>query len=689
MNTGLTYSLFYDVLLNLRQAFYTNGRIDDSNAKLDEIMKVLIISYYEAKKNNRFSLSYVKSKALELYGNENKTAKTLRFLFETIVNDSMFFNEDGTNIFGVNPTLVLPETEDNFADILINEISKIDFLSLLNEGIESDFDIINECFGHFVRDNFRNNKEDGQYMTPGEITEPILNMVFSDIFNEEDFIKNIIDNDYKFTIMDPTCGVGTLLVESFRKIQEYIHKADIDEEVKSKIIRNLKQQCLVGQDKIDRMVRLSKINMMLLGANISNISIGNSIIGDSRINKYMGNVDLIFNNPPFGAECDVNTLKGDERYPIISTICRNINNINSELAMLDKSISLLKPKGRLVIILPDSVVSAKGIYADFREQLLKICEIKAIIELPSVTFAQAGTRTKAVVMYLQKKSSEKKEIFMGVCEKVGYVVKERGGVPIKIEDGSNEMYDIANAYMKRINLRGEQFRIINDQPSATMISYNYIIDDILTPNFYNASRLNSINKLKIIDDENFEIRRLDEIVDFDTTKRKSYYTDEKINHISILHINSDGIIDLEQARKFKPISKGRICMPGDILFSKINPRIPRVAVLPDTGEIFVCSNEFEILRVKDSISPYLIGEVLKLTYVREQIESLTSGTSSSHNRIKTEQLRKILIPFPKKNGKLDDMYESIGKKIEEYMVLKYKAQDGMKKEIMALENIIC
>lgn len=32
MNSGVSYSLFYDILLNLREYYHSYGRIDDSNA---------------------------------------------------------------------------------------------------------------------------------------------------------------------------------------------------------------------------------------------------------------------------------------------------------------------------------------------------------------------------------------------------------------------------------------------------------------------------------------------------------------------------------------------------------------------------------------------------------------------------------------------------------------------------------
>lgn len=688
MNRGLTYNQFYDVLHKLREEFHSNGRIDDSNAKLDEIMKILIISYYEAKRGNKFSLEYIKDIAKKKYENENSTAIALIDLFEEIVKDEMFFNEDGTNIYGANPSLIIQKSENQFADKLISELSKIDFVSLIKDGNNSDFDLINECFGHFVRDNFRNNKEDGQYMTPSEITEPVLDMVFNDIFKDEKFMKDLKENNYEFTIMDPTCGVGTLIIESFKRFEKYIGTLEIDNKEKNGIINNIKQKCLIGQDKVDRMVRLSKINMMLIGGNISNISIGNSIAGESNINNLINKVDLIFNNPPFGAEYNIGNFLGDDRYSILNKMHINCGNINSELAVLDKCVSLLKPNGRLVIVLPDSVVSAKGIYEEFRKELMKICDIKAILELPAVTFAQAGTRTKTVIIYLQKKISESKEIFMGVCNDVGYIVKERAGVPVKFQEGINEMYDISTSYVERQCLQNKKFNILQNKPSSTIISYEYIIDNILNPSFYSADRLNSIMKIELIDNNEFEVKKLGEIVCFKNKDRKSLNVSDEVKHISILHINADSTIDLEQARRFKPISKGRLCEGGDILFSKLNPRIPRLAVIPENNETFVCSNEFEIITVKDKISPYLLTEILKLPYVKLQIENLTSGTSSSHNRIKTEQLSQILIPLPKQGTIIGEKYNLIANQIEESIKLKYSAQNNLLNQIQELEKIL-
>lgn len=49
MNKGVNYSMFYDILLNLREDFHSYGRIDDSNAKLDEMIKLICTSYSDRK----------------------------------------------------------------------------------------------------------------------------------------------------------------------------------------------------------------------------------------------------------------------------------------------------------------------------------------------------------------------------------------------------------------------------------------------------------------------------------------------------------------------------------------------------------------------------------------------------------------------------------------------------------------
>ena len=181
---------------------------------------------------------------------------------------------------------------------------------------------------------------------------------------------------------------------------------------------------------------------------------------------------------------------------------------------------------------------------------------------------------------------------MAICNDIGYTVKERMGVPVKITSGTNEMYDIARVYTE--NFHDEQ--IISHTPSVTWGKKGDLIDEIINPSFYSADRLQTLSELETRNIEGYELKTLSEIVKCVTLGRKNKNTSDSVKHISVLHINPDCTIDFQQVLSYAPISKGRTCSKGDILFSKINPRIPRMTVVPEFDKDLVCSNEFEIFQ---------------------------------------------------------------------------------------------
>lgn len=676
MNSGVSYTMFYDILLNLREYYHSYGRIDDSNAKLDEITKLIAISFSMAKKGEKLDLKYVRNIAERLTGEASNVALAIREIFEEESQSDLFLNIDATNIFGANASLNIQPTEDALAEKIISEIEKIDFLHLLSSHQYQDFDLINECFGHFVRENFRNNKEDAQYMTPYEISDPMLQIIFNDMEKEDYFTRGNLEN---FVIMDPTCGVGTLLIESSNHFTRFVERKFKDDA--EKIVSNFRVSGIVGQDKVDRMVRLSKINALLLGSNTSNINIGNSIVGDSSIDKYIGHVDLIFTNPPFGAEYNVKELNL-KKYPILSAMDYFEGCVDSELLMLDRCIGMLKDNGYLAIVLPDSVFASKGVNSLFRDELLKTVQIKGVVELPSVTFAQAGTRTNTCILYLQKKKAiPELKFFMATCKELGYIVKEKMGVPVKICKGQNQMEAVADCLANG----NRQLEIISHNPSVTNVCIDSLADNILKPSFYSAERIKTVERLSNTSDD-YEIVKLSDLVEFVTKSRKSYMVSEKIRHISVLHINADCTINFEEVEKFEPISKGRTCQEGDIIFSKLNPHIPRMAVVPDRPYNMVCSNEFEIMRSKGGVDAHILCFLLRTENVKNQIENLTSGTSSSHSRIKQEQLAEIMIPVPKSKKKKEE-YCKANVIIKKSIDLIYSAEKNISDQLNILSKI--
>ena len=658
-------------LNELKLEFHRTGRYDDSNTKLDEITKLLVIKFMDARNGrNSLDLKNLEHKAKKDYGDPSKIAKALIDTFTIVAADPIFINSDGTNIFGANPSLNIQPSDNLFAERILSILSTID----LNHG--TNLDLLNETFGHFIRDNFRNHKEDAQYMTPAEVVEAMSDIALEDILNDPISRERLFSKEQdSFYVLDPTCGVGSFVISAYRKIVNAINNAGVQDA--EDIISARKDHSFLGQDKVDRMVRLSKINALFYDLNPNLFEQGNSILGDSYIDQFEGKIDLILTNPPFGANFTTRELFGSERkFSLLKELdsITNINSIDSELIMLERSLELLRPGGRLLIVVPDGVVSAKGTFETYRKMLPSNFDLKAVIDLPAVTFAQAGTRTRCSIVYIQKpyKKPKQQNVFMAVAENIGYEVKQRSGAPVKIESGKDQLIDIVKSYVTTDHSRRD---VVSISPSAVWYPFDEIINDKWNANFYRADRLNIIAKFEQITEGDFEIKSLEELVSFETKARRTQAVSKNVKHISVLHIGEDSIINVDEVIRYSPIGAGVECEPNDIILAKINPRIPRIAVLPKFDFRTTCSREFEIMRAKNETEAYLIKTLLLSEIVQKQINSLTSGTSSSHNRIKSAELMSIQIPWPKTGSKTYKKMLLQAESIQEAEEMKYEATE--------------
>jgi hypothetical protein len=642
-----TLKNFNKDLSEIKELFHKYGKFDDANAKLDEISKYFAIYTYQIKYNIKDNRNL---KSIIFYYDKDKKfplINKLNEVFSELIKSEFFQNKNNNiSIFGSSPSLNVELGDEifayNFIKLIVSAVDEI----LINNN--NNFDLLNEAFGHYVRDNFRNHIEDAQYMTPLEVVKFMCEIALNDLKKEYKLISD-------FILCDPSCGVGSFLTEFYR-----INK-------QSNIIDNNILH-LIGQDKVPRMVRLSKINLLL--SNLDNFKIynGNSISDNSDIDSYIGKVDLILTNPPFGAKFNSEELLKNckIKFPILNDlILKNGNNFSSELLFLDRYISLLKPGGKVLAIVPDSVISSGSLNELFRFRLSnnRLIKIKSIIELPAVTFAQAGTRTKTSILYLERCNSNdlQKYIFIAKSDSIGFQVSTKKGTTIKHQDGINDLEIIKDNFNSiKYDKTIEDFIILNNTPSCVLVNNNYLKNYSWTPNHFSAQKFNAISYLQ--QNNNFELKKLDELVSFDTSIRKKEYVPKDSKCISVLHVYSD-FLNFDEVLTYSPKYKGVLCKKGDLLFSKINPRIMRVIVVPDFKFPTTCSTEFEIINSKTKFSNYAIKLLLSLPFVQNQINSLTSGTSSSHNRIKTIDLKSILIPIPPKNSILSDTFFKL---IEEY-----------------------
>lgn len=142
--------------------------------------------------------------------------------------------------------------------------------------------------------------------------------------------------------------------------------------------------------------------------------------------------------------------------------------IDQAVLFIDRCLQLLRPGGRLLIVLPDGVLCNSG-DRYVREYIMGKKDektgqfvggkamVKAVISLPADTFKLSGTGAKTSILYLQKRHAGKDhpeqflpepqgDVFMAVADTLGYVVKNN------IEDYSagvpNDLDVIVGAYKR-------------------------------------------------------------------------------------------------------------------------------------------------------------------------------------------------------------------------------------------------
>ena len=635
------YAPIYSGLAELREEFHRSGRLDDSNAKLDEVVK-LFATYLAARLGDVDDFPKPESSP------ESDFVSRLRRCFSNASKLPYYIRNDGISVFGSAPSLVLRDSDSSLAVRLTRLVVRAVDDAFRHQELGSPHDVLNEAFGHFVRDNFRGNIEDAQYLTPAEVVDLMTSVAMDDLKR-----MGRLSKKDDLVVADSCCGVGSFLTAFAAKYRA----------LKTENAPLLK---LYAQDKVERMVRLTTVNLTLFRLFDHQVSIGNSIYKGSPLDELNGRVDLILTNPPFGArfaQADI-ALAAGENTPFFSLLGRTRAPVESELLFVDRNLSLLREGGLLLIVVPDNVISASGPAALLRHHLRNRVTLRGVIELPSVTFAQAGTRTKTAILYLQKgraEVSDRNHVFMGVSVDLGFQVNSRKGVQIKVEKGENDLPKLLSAYSEMHDrARTEEAMILSDAPSAAAIAESSL-RDAWTASHYQARQLDVLHSAG--DSRDVLTAQLKDLVDFVGDERRQAQYRPGIVFISVLHILTEGVLDLMAMRTYAPKTPGVPVKIGEVLLSRINPRIPRVLVVPDLGQPVLCSSEFEVMRPKKGLNPYMIAFLLLSQHVQAQIQSLTSGTSASHNRVKTRNLAEVSIPIPRKGSQAS---VNLQKKFTEY-----------------------
>jgi type I restriction-modification system DNA methylase subunit len=249
------------------------------------------------------------------------------------------------------------------------------------------------AYQYFLSKKFRDNT--GKFFTPQEVAESMADML--------PIKENAV-------IFDPTCGGGTFLLSALKRW-------------------NKNKLTIIGNDIDKSLVYLSELLLLINNSNSQNSFEFNNYNLYSEFNKlknHNGKVDYILANPPFSI-------------PIMSLPVKSplfdLGYNNSDALFIDLCYDLLKDNGKLVCLVPHSLVANKE-FIPFRKEIEKRWTIKGVFILPEGVFnTTSSTTTRADVIVLTKSSLNTKteKIVFGNISKVGVPITYKDKAPFENE----------------------------------------------------------------------------------------------------------------------------------------------------------------------------------------------------------------------------------------------------------------
>ncbi|TWT64405.1 HsdM family class I SAM-dependent methyltransferase [Rubinisphaera italica] len=351
----------------------------------------------------------------------------------------------------------------------------------------------------------------GAYLTPQQITKFVAEMVFVDLKREkrlDDLIKRDDQDRPTFRFCDPFIGSGGFLLQLMNKTTRYIESlVTLDAKRRDKIIHDVLNSCFVGADRAPGMVMKARINMAAHGGIHAPIGRVPDSLTSPELDEWIGKIDVIATNPPFKKDgITRKKLKGDKHgeddpiggesgAAILDAFCEGIedgvmsidpnkrclgakpdkkgvwkpvNSMDPAVLAIDRCLQLLKPGGKLLIVVPDGILCNSS-YRYVREYLIGTKDestgefsggkavLKSVVSLPQETFGLSGAGAKTSVLHLEKKRSpadRQSAVFMAVANEVGFTVSKK--VEIQLGETRNDLNKIIAAYESGHDSEGQQ-----------------------------------------------------------------------------------------------------------------------------------------------------------------------------------------------------------------------------------------
>lgn len=507
-------------------------------------------------------------------------------------------------------------------------INRLQFISLTR----TSGDIKGEAFQAFTYRHQRGDR--GEFFTPYPIVKLAVEMIAPKP-NER--------------VIDPACGSGGFLIQAINHIQRRNPNIDKTSYLKA---------CIRGIEFNPDVALAAMIRLAFEGGSGTEISCANALADKVELDNSF---DIVLTNPPFGSRGKIEDQKILKSYLLARRWLKTENSSweatknvltgqSPEILFIEKCLRLLRPSGRMAIVLPDGLlqnISNSHIRFWIRSQ----AKILGVVSIPQEAFVPYGTGIKTSLLLLQKFPATATDVFMAQIKKIGYDVKGQPiykrddyGKLVKTSSGigvvDEDIDEIISAYHK---LRDGEFRFQNDKI--------FTVPEPQLNSRFDAEHYQPADQSLTEQLEKIGSKSLGEIAEIiNEADDFRLASDEEIRYIAISDVDARTmqVVSQQKIRAHEAPSRATYRVrKGDIITAISGASTGTIrqatALITDEEDGAICSNGFAVLRNIQGIHPLFLLAFMRTEYYLRQVRRLMTGHAIP--AISTEDLSKVLVPI--------------------------------------------
>jgi type I restriction enzyme M protein len=328
------------------------------------------------------------------------------------------------------------------ANVVAYVLSQLQRFSLLR----SPVDVKGVAYEEIVGSNLRGDR--GEFFTPRNACRMA--------------VKMLAPRDHE-TLFDPACGTGGFLITAMNHVLEWLDQderskwVDPDRPTAEELAELHRRRTtyltrrVYGFDLNPALVRAAKMNMVMNNDGEGGLFQADSLVHPHRWHPTaregvpLGSVDVLFTNPPFGANIKVDGERL-EQYELAAiwdqdddgrwTPRRDKENRlvlqksqPPEILFIERCVQFLKPgTGRMAMVIPNGILNNPAL-GYVRTWMLANTQIIAVVDMARELFQPKNDTQTSMVLLRQLSPDERKTaqgkgldypVFMAVAEKIGH-----------------------------------------------------------------------------------------------------------------------------------------------------------------------------------------------------------------------------------------------------------------------------